>query len=224
MDLTKKMGPLPVWAWGLIIGIGGYIVFRRLGSSSTATSPTDSVLDPNEVDPNTGLTYGQEEDAALNANATGGASLGGGGTTTDSGAQATIPTDEFSDFLTFLGELNQVQQALPGTGITTPANAPSAGNPTPAPVINSNPPTVTATAHASPVQTADNNNNTAILGQINTLLSQGFKKVAGTTQAGGLAQTGTYTYTPPRGSSLHTGPTKYFVYGTQATGLHIRQA
>lgn len=219
MDLNKKMGPLPVWAWGLILGIGGYIVFRRLGSSSTATTPTDSVLDPNAVDPNTGLTYGQEEDAALNANATGGGSLGGGGTTSDSGAQSTIPDSTAPDIIAAINGLtNALTGSQAGTGPLP------AGAPTPPPVTPSNPPVVTPTAHASPVQTADQNNNGAILGQINGLLSQGFKKVAGTTQAGGLAQTGTYTYTPPKGASLHTGPTKYFVYGTQATGLHIRAA
>lgn len=229
MDLTKKLGPLPVWAWGLILGVGGYIVYARSRASSTSTSSgTLGVLDPNAVDPNTGLTYGQEEDAALNANASAaGGPLAGGGTTSDSGGQSTVPpVDEFGDFLTFLGELNQIQQALPGTGITTgttasPTTATAAAS---APVTASNPPTVTATAHASPVQVADANQSTAVLGQINSLLTSGFKKVAGTTQQGGLAQTGTYVYTPPKGASLKTGPTKYFVYGTQATGLHIRAA
>lgn len=227
MDLTKKLGPLPVWAWGLILGVGGYIVYARSRASSTSTSSgTLGVLDPNAVDPNTGLTYGQEEDAALNANASAaGGPLAGGGTTTDSSGQSTVPpVDEFGDFLTFLGELNQIQQALPGTGITTPPNAPGAGAPTPAPVTGGHTPTVTATTHASPVQVAQANGNGAILGQINSLLTSGFKKVGGTTQQGGLPQTGTYVYTPPKGASIKTGPTKYFVYGTQATGLHIRAA
>jgi hypothetical protein len=226
MDLTKKLGPLPVWAWGLILGIGGYIVYARSRTNSTTSSSgTLGVLDPNAVDPNTGLTYGQEEDAALNANASAaGGPLAGGGTTTDSGAQSIVPpVDEFGDFLTFLGDLNQIQQALPGTGITTasPASTTAAASP---PVSTAHAPTVTATTHASPVQVADHNQNTAVLGQINSLLSSGFKKIGGTTQQGGLKQTGTYVYTPPKGASLHTGPAKYFVYGTQATGLHIRPA
>jgi hypothetical protein len=228
MDLTKKLGPLPVWAWGLILGIGGYVVYARTRSStSTSSTGTLGVLDPNAVDPNTGLTYGQEEDAALNANASAaGGPLAGGGTTTDSGAQATVPTNEFSDFLTFLGELGQIQQALPGTGINVGTTASTATTTAAAstPVAAGNTPTVTATAHASPVQVAETNSNTAVLGQINSLLSQGFKKVAGTTQSGGLTQTGTYVYTPPKGASLKTGPTKYFVWGTSTTGLQIRAA
>jgi hypothetical protein len=77
VNLQKKVGPLPVWAWGLILGIGVYYLYRRNKQNQQATTATTSnpgVLDPNAVDPNTGLTYGQEESAALNANA---ASAGG---------------------------------------------------------------------------------------------------------------------------------------------------
>jgi len=70
MNLTRKVGPLPVWAWGAILGLVGYYVYSRYKSSSTtsASGSTAGVLDPNAVDPNTGFTYGEEESAALNAN------------------------------------------------------------------------------------------------------------------------------------------------------------
>lgn len=230
MNLTKKLGPLPIWAWGLILGVGGYFVYSRYASgsssSSSSTSPVSGVLDPNAVDPNTGLTYGQEEDAALNANAAGGASLGSSGGVSDSGGQATVPsTNEFGDFLTFLDEFNQFGQTLSGLGIVpSTAGATTQAAAASAPVQATSPPTITAAANVSPAQVAQTTQSNTVLSQINSLLSGGFKKIQGTTQAGGLPQTGTYVYTPPKGASIHTGPTKYFVYGTQATGLHIRAA
>jgi hypothetical protein len=50
--LTKKLGPLPAYGWGIVIG-GGYIAYRYLsgkglslsGGSSAATTATDSVGD-----------------------------------------------------------------------------------------------------------------------------------------------------------------------------------
>lgn len=52
------------------------------------------------------------------------------------------------------------------------------------------------------------------LQQVQWLLATGYHKVSGTTQQGGLAQTGTYV----------NGGNRYFVYGTQQTGLHVRKA
>ena len=90
MDLKKKIGPLPVWAWGLILGVVGYFAYERYSagsSSSSGTASTTGILDPNAVDPNTGLTYGQEEAAAENANAASDSGAGSGGGT------AVSPTD-----------------------------------------------------------------------------------------------------------------------------------
>ena len=61
--LTKKAGPLPVWAWGILGGIAVYFLYTRYQASSAnaaTTSPVATALDPNAVDPTTGLTYGQE--------------------------------------------------------------------------------------------------------------------------------------------------------------------
>ena len=64
LGLTKKLGPLPVWAWGILGGVAVYFLYTRYkhssGSSATATGPVASVLDPNAIDPATGLTYGSE--------------------------------------------------------------------------------------------------------------------------------------------------------------------
>lgn len=42
-SLTKKVGPLPVWAWGLVIGIG-FVAYTRLrGTSLSSTSSEESL-------------------------------------------------------------------------------------------------------------------------------------------------------------------------------------
>jgi hypothetical protein len=128
-DMKKKLGPLPVWAWGLIIGVGGLVYYYYSSGSTTAasTDSTTGILDPNAVDPNTGLTYGEEEAAAETPTDT------SGDTTGESGAQTTTedPTAEFGDFLNFLGEWNQFAQAMgwapPGTSPATSTTTGSAG-------------------------------------------------------------------------------------------------
>jgi hypothetical protein len=107
------------------------------------------------------------------------------------------------------------------------APAPAAAAPAPAPVAASSPssgPTSVASivtgqsgvlgSAALVPRTTDVASQT--LATLNSLLGQGFKKLSGTTQAGGAAQTGTYV----------KGSTKYFVYGggTSGTPLSIREA
>lgn len=151
MDLKKKIGPLPVWAWGVILGVAGYFLYERYASSSSSSSSpgTTGILDPNAVDPNTGLTYGQEEASALNDQAALSGS-GGASVPSDSGAQSTVaPTDEFGDFLNFIGEWNQFAQALgwtaPGT-VSSNTTAAAAASPA---VQTTSPPTSSASAHTS---------------------------------------------------------------------------
>lgn len=36
--LTDKMGPLPVWAWGGIIGTGGYVLLKRMSSQAPSST------------------------------------------------------------------------------------------------------------------------------------------------------------------------------------------
>lgn len=153
--MNKKIGPLPMWAWAVVGGLALYVVYRYYqnsaanNSTTAAATGTTGILDPNAVDPNTGLTYGQEESAALNANAAqlGGTSGGSVGTPTDSGAQGTVtaPANEFGDFLTFLQEWDQFAQSVgyqaPGTAGTATA---------PPPVQGSSPPTTSPSTHTAP--------------------------------------------------------------------------
>lgn len=120
--LTKKMGPLPVWAWGLIIGVGIYFLYERYsaGSSSTSTAGT-AALDPNSIDPNTGLTYGSEESAAENANAATATSPASGGLDNSGGTTSTgEPADTFDQNLSNMEELLSFIQGIDpnfGTGV-----------------------------------------------------------------------------------------------------------
>lgn len=41
--LTDKMGPLPVWAWGGIIGTGGYLLIRQMGGSKQSSSTAQQI-------------------------------------------------------------------------------------------------------------------------------------------------------------------------------------
>lgn len=154
--LTKKMGPLPVWAWGLIIGVGVFFLYERYaGAASTSTTATDTSasLDPNAVDPNTGLTYGTEEQDAENSAAAGVStptegSLGSSGGTTSTGQ---TPDDFDTDLNNMEGLLGFIQSVDPnfgqspvGTGSTQPT------------MTSSTPPPTTPTAHtpiASPLKT-----------------------------------------------------------------------
>jgi LysM repeat protein len=102
-EVKKKVAGLPVWMWGIAGAAALYFIYRWYssgsGSSSTAASPTATVLDPNAVDPNTGLTYGEEETAALGGGGTGGLD------TFDQGIQS---------FMQDLLDLESLQQALQG--------------------------------------------------------------------------------------------------------------
>jgi hypothetical protein len=129
-DLKKKVGPLPVWAWGIIFGVVGYYVYSRNRGSSTgsasANTVTPAVLDPNAIDPNTGLTYGAEEGAALNANA--GLAGGAGTGTVPTDSNLSTGTNELGDLESFLSQFGNIASQLgyvpPGTGNAAPAPPP----------------------------------------------------------------------------------------------------
>lgn len=248
--MNKKIGPLPMWAWAVIAGVGGLLLYRyyqnaNAGSSSGSGINTTGILDPNAVDPNTGITYGEEEAAALNGQAanaaTGGGSLGGG--TSESGAQGTVPaTNEFGDFLTFLGDWQQMAQSLgwqppvsnsgtaSGSGaaaVTTPSNAPTSS-----PSSHINPNLITGGAGLAG---AAKSTGTAVAHTIAALSTSAgiagdsarsflagitaghnpYNKVKGSTQKGGLAQTGTY---------VRPGSNTVYYAWSQGGTLHVRQA
>lgn len=237
MDLQRKIGPLPMWAWALLVGGVAYVVYRRYsaGSSSSTSATTASTLDPNSVDPNTGLTYGQEEQAALNANAAslgGGSALGGG--TSESGAQGTLGSGPNflspGDILSFLTQWQQLVGS-PGTQPPVSNSGTASGSGASGITTPSNPPTSSASSHTNPNLTA---------GQISTVLrtavgsagaaagnaltganaasflkgltSGGYKLRPGTSHGGG-----TGTYVKPGSNTV------YFAYN-QGGQLHVRQA
>ena len=160
MNLKKKIGPLPLWAWILIVGTAGGLLWYEHGkssSSSSSTSTNQNAVDPNSplgltyaqesadeaqgIDPTTGQTYASEQ--ALADGGGGEAGLGdgdyGGGTgLTDSSGTTTVApgetlTDEANDLLS-------AQQALQALGLI-PANSTA----TPAPAV-------TAPAAAAPAK------------------------------------------------------------------------
>ena len=36
--MSRKVGPLPVWAWAVILLVGGYFLYKRFGTGSTAAT------------------------------------------------------------------------------------------------------------------------------------------------------------------------------------------
>lgn len=140
--LQKKIGPLPLWAWIVIVGgTIGIVLYRR--NKTTATTTTD----PN-IDPATGLTWAQEAQQAQQGGGTttgdtSGGGTGGGGTdpaladalgqiATEIGLQGTGGvTDTSTPVQTFGGEITDVgagisalQQAFPSLFAQAPGSAP----------------------------------------------------------------------------------------------------
>jgi hypothetical protein len=120
--VKKKIGPLPMWAWIVIIGgTIGIVLYERSKSSSTGTT------DPNQVDPATGLTYSQEgaeEQAGIDplsgqtfASEAAGSSGGGSGTDGSGDTLSTDPTlaDIDSQLVGIGAQLSTMQG---GTGLT----------------------------------------------------------------------------------------------------------
>jgi hypothetical protein len=246
-----------LWTWGLIAGVVAFYLYKRYTENQAATSstisPTASVLDPNAIDPNTGLTYGQEENAALQSSAIsapGSSSNGAYPTQSSLGQEVTdvtglIQSLENAGLIPTPGTTTTATPAAPGpapapTPTYTPPNiyvtvppAPvsstpgvpgPASSPSSAPTTNPSPvaqPSPSVPAALSPAQLASALLTSAgVAGAqaqtyLSGLLSGGYKKVTGTSQTGGLAQTGTYT---------HSGGPTYYVWGTSTSGLHIRQA
>jgi len=60
-SLTRKLGPFPVWMWGLLLA-GAYLVLhKRLGGGG---QQTDSAGNVGTIDPATGYVYGSTQDQA----------------------------------------------------------------------------------------------------------------------------------------------------------------
>lgn len=69
--IEKKLGPLPIWAWGAIFGGAFYLYMRKRAATAAATlaasatpAPTDasSTDATGAIDPATGIPYSEEAD------------------------------------------------------------------------------------------------------------------------------------------------------------------
>lgn len=127
--LKRKVGPLPLWSWIVIVGgtIGIYLLYRS-SSSSTGAAANSNTVDPSSP---TGLTYGQEaQDAALGIDpATGetyaqeqAASAGGGGGT--SGAGGTSAPDDSAALSQIDSDLNNGFTSISGQISNEPVQDP----------------------------------------------------------------------------------------------------
>jgi hypothetical protein len=83
--LTRKIGPLPVWVWGVGLGLAYDLVVVRK-KAGTAGQQTDPAGNVGTIDPATGYVYGSSQDqaglAAQNSTSTDGNSGGSSGSTT----------------------------------------------------------------------------------------------------------------------------------------------
>jgi hypothetical protein len=153
--MNKKYAGLPIWAWGLVAAAGVWLYVRSRASASASAAPagpTDQVLDPNAIDPNTGLTYGQEESSALSQAAPGSSGSPPDITGFDSELQDWLQT------MALLGQYYQQQGWTPpnssGSGSSGSGSGSSgSGSSTPPPTQKTSPPTSKPTPHYAAVGT-----------------------------------------------------------------------
>lgn len=150
--LKKKIGPLPMWSWILIIGgtLGIFLLYRK-SAGSTSASTSGNTVDPNNplgltyaqeqadiaegIDPNTGESYASEQAAADTA-ATSGDSGGDTGTSNTGTTDGTTPEHHQH------GQQNNAPPAVsPAINITNniPATASPANAAPSTPVLPKNP-------------------------------------------------------------------------------------
>lgn len=85
--LKRKIGPLPIAAWGVLaVGIWWYIQRGKNSAGAGSGQQIDSAGNVGTIDPATGYVAGSSEDAAALGQASGG---GGSGGTTDTGSGST---------------------------------------------------------------------------------------------------------------------------------------
>jgi hypothetical protein len=126
----KHHGGIRVWASthkpqaaaGFVMLLAAVFYLRARGSSSTSTA-TAAGVDPNAIDPSTGLTYGAEETAASAGQASGSTDSSGGSTTSDAIDQSTAVAAALEGLTSGLGSLatqlanDQVTEQDQGTAL-----------------------------------------------------------------------------------------------------------
>lgn len=139
--LTKKKGPLPVWAWGAV-GIVAIYLYYRYSQANSSSSPTSSSAAAvnNGIDPVTGIPLSEEQAAYQNEAASAlapgsGGSTGSGGSSGGSGSSTPDLGQEITDITNLI-------QSLEGAGLVPPpgTNGTPTPAPAPAPVTGGNPP------------------------------------------------------------------------------------
>jgi hypothetical protein len=123
---TAKVGPLPVWAWAVLLLIGGYLVYRLTGQGAAAAAPAAPVA------------TGGDPSAVPDASLLGG-STPAGGSSTSPGPDATQPNvndqllSQLSGFGSSIDALSSLVQSSPafwpgsgdsGSGSLVPNTAP----------------------------------------------------------------------------------------------------
>jgi hypothetical protein len=93
-DLTRKIGPLPLWAWlGAAAAIWWYLQRQQAAKAAAPNQQTDPAGNIGAIDQATGYVYGTPEDtAALAANNAGTSSSG-----TSAGTNATTGAQKYAD-------------------------------------------------------------------------------------------------------------------------------
>lgn len=154
--VTRKIGPFPVWLYGVAFVGVWYFLQRRNASSSSAGAPgtgTDPAGNTGEINPATGYVYGSPEDTASLASqgGSGGGSGGSGGGSGSSGGTTYSDNNAWAEaainYLVGLGDdatvanaaieaylssqtLTQSQQAMVNSAITALGAPPQPPQPT----------------------------------------------------------------------------------------------
>lgn len=137
--MNKKLGPLPLWGWlVVVVGVAGVIYLRSRSSSSNSANTVDpnspmgltygqEAADQSQgIDPLTGETYAQEQAAQAAAAP---ASSGGGGDSGSAAAPAPVDLSPVTDALgTISGQIGQVDSDVLSTSAQGP---PDQGTPSP---------------------------------------------------------------------------------------------
>lgn len=209
MTISKKQR---LWIYGGAGLVGVFLLYRWYAakSAAAATSATAAQDQGGNLTPADFATLsGQEQgDVAALQNEIAGLFSSSSATTptaTDTGGGV--------DLSGITDTLSQILNKVSAGQIAPPASTNGAG----AAAVNTpiGPPAAASTPKpAAPTIQSGSWAPATVPQQIQLLLAQGFHKIAGTTQKGGLGQTGTYV----------KGGSKYFVWGTSATGLQIRKA
>lgn len=140
MDLKKKYGPLPLWAWGLSGVVAIYLYYRY--SHNSSSSSASSVASNTGIDPVTGVPYVDEQAAYQNEAASAMTPTAGGGSYS---ADGTTGTSTGPDLGQEIQDVTGLITSLEGSGLIPSAPAANSDGTTAAPTNQSAPTTAPST-------------------------------------------------------------------------------